>query len=306
MSKRKRKCEKRDGSDVTSQDCSCQEITEQHRECNTSCCPTWHICPTETSESIGIECSNENNWIPQNSSVRHFSACPDCGEGEQITRRQCKCKQTETGKWKYGNLNLEKIIINSCSLYSKEMKIITNLGFPYEARETKKCTNQPCCGGWTSWSEWQQCAAQCYDHRLGSAPTQLTERSRSCGCKGNVVNVDSSRCLGVSSQLKTCPGRSVCPFWSSWSNPTPCPVTCHPVRSRNSTGLGLGLGNFCIRDQPAQQLLRRHCVGGEVGDGECSIEDAIEKPIPCSNISTCCLYSQWQEWKTCQRFDQKT
>ena len=33
----------------------------------------------------------------------------------------------------------------------------SDVSFPYRAIKIKDCPEQPCCGGWTTWSNWAAC-----------------------------------------------------------------------------------------------------------------------------------------------------
>ena len=105
----------------------------------------------------------------RNESDRIWSECPSCGEAQTVSIRECKC-QNQDGTWTYGDLTRPPVISSStlgqpisandhsCSLESDENKEPnSNGGFPYRARKIKDCPEQPCCGGWTNWSNWATC-----------------------------------------------------------------------------------------------------------------------------------------------------
>ena len=90
--------------------------------------------------------------------------------------------------------------------------------------------------------------------------------------------------------MKKCPQRSPCPYWSEWSAPSACPVTCLEPELTDQSD--------CRTKSVPMRYQTRTCMRGNVGTGEC-IGETI-KYLPCDDLPFCCLYSDWSIWNTCR------
>ena len=149
--------------EVSDEDCSCDGSDVDVKACNTNCCPVWYIVPDADSDSDDLE------TIQRNVSDRIWSTCPACGEAQTVSIRECKCRNQDNS-WTFGDLNRPPFSgsyatalsasqnDHSCDLDSDEIKELNSDGsFPYRATKIKDCPEQPCCGGWTTWSNWASC-----------------------------------------------------------------------------------------------------------------------------------------------------
>lgn len=90
--------------------------------------------------------------------------------------------------------------------------------------------------------------------------------------------------------MKKCPQRSPCPYWSEWSAPSACPVTCFEPELTDQSD--------CRTKSVPMRYQTRTCIRGSVGTGEC-IGETI-KYLPCDDLPFCCLYSNWSVWNICR------
>ena len=165
QSERKRKCVLNNQKEVGDDDCGCDGSDVDVKDCNTNCCPVWYVVSKMTPDPF--------ESIQRTESDRIWSDCPSCGEAQTISVRECKCKNKDN-TWTYGDLNRPPFTgsttvvhspnDHSCDLEMDEVKELNSDGsFPYRATKIKDCPEQPCCGGWTNWSNWATCESGAYE-----------------------------------------------------------------------------------------------------------------------------------------------
>ena len=184
-----------------------------------------------------------------------------------------KAKLPNWGRWRLGRLN------------KFHAQRLVNPTEGHKGTTTRPCLGLPCCAGWTSWSSWTACDESCFDPLTGSFKQEKSKRTRSCGCKDGGAKVDFSLCPSNSSFIdeRNCPERLPCPFWSAWSQFSLCSVSCAEYQ------------NGTCSNVDGIRTRQRSCINGNIGQGECTNGDEIEK-LPCESIPSCCQYQSWSEW----------
>ena len=155
--------------EVSDGDCNCEGSDVDVRPCNTNCCPVWYVVSHSSADMGSNADSDALEMIQRNASDRIWSSCPACGEAQTVSIRECKCRNQDKS-WTFGDLNrlpftelsatVQSTSPNdhSCDLEMDEIKELNSDGsFPYRATKIKDCPEQPCCGGWTTWSNWASC-----------------------------------------------------------------------------------------------------------------------------------------------------
>ncbi|GFU99567.1 hemicentin-1 [Trichonephila clavipes] len=137
--------------------------------------------------------------------------------------------------------------------------------------ETEPCDTSfecPVHGGWSEWGKWEGCTATC-----GQGTTR---RYRSCS---NPIPLNGGRpCVGVPAESQSCVAIKACPRdggWSSWSQWSPCTVTC-----------GIEGSNLRYRscNNPPPAAEGKPCEGTSQERKECDLQ-----PL-------CPVNGQWSEW----------
>ncbi|XP_012550340.1 semaphorin-5B isoform X1 [Bombyx mori] len=152
-----------------------------------------------------------------------------------------------------------------------------------QSTATCPTSNSPVDGGWSSWSEWEQCMQDGTTHALyeDEKPDMCMCRTRRCnnpkpahggqGCKGASISVTNCTVHGG---------------WSGWSSWSECSASCGiAVKSRRRT---------CSSPEP--KFGGRVCVGLDVDDIFCSNLPPCPDPnlVPVDGG-----WSAWSQWSQC-------
>lgn len=203
----------------------------------------------------------------------------DCGRGRQSRMRDCS-----TVNKAFINCTGERVQVQDCNTHECPSK------FPLHHHHAL-CHHAPLCnavdGGWTRWSEWNQCSTTC-----GNG-TQT--RNRSCtdpipqyggeDCSGDTI--ETKRC-----HLRHCPGEqpysmvssqtsspsslvsAVDCVWEAWSNWTECNVACGGGQQSRS------------RSKQVEKYGGRACEGLAVESIDCNTHHC-----PSESYFTCKFYA---------------
>ena len=154
--------------EVSNVDCNCEGSDTDVRPCNTDCCPVWYVISSTSADMSSDTNSDALEITQRNNSDRIWSSCPACGEAQTVSIRECKCRNQDNS-WIFGDLNRLPFTRSSavtqsssndhsCDLEYNEIKEMnSDVSFPYRVIKIKDCPEQPCCGGWTTWSNWAAC-----------------------------------------------------------------------------------------------------------------------------------------------------
>ncbi|XP_026179920.1 properdin-like isoform X2 [Mastacembelus armatus] len=176
-----------------------------------------------------------------------------CGEGLQLSFRTC-----ESPPPKYGG--------RFCDGMSTQASVCRS-----------PC---PVDGFWSGWSNWGECSSSCIPD--GRVPVRT--RQRSCSNPAPSSSPPGRGCQGDDSQTENCnhlPHCTVDGGWGSWSDFTPCSVTC---------GVGLEVS---VRpcDSPAPKHGGRPCSGDGRRTRICTT--SVHCPVDG-------MWSEWSQWNTCK------
>ncbi|XP_010796115.1 properdin, partial [Notothenia coriiceps] len=138
----------------------------------------------------------------------------------------------------------------------------------------------PVDGFWSGWSVWGECSSSC----IPEGQSAVRTRHRFCSNPAPSSSPPGNSCSGEDTETSTCthlPHCSVDGGWGSWSEFSPCPVTC---------GVGLQLSvRRC--DSPAPKHGGQPCAGGGSRTSVCNTNEHC--PVDG-------LWSQWSQWAPCR------
>ncbi|XP_065103041.1 properdin-like [Paramisgurnus dabryanus] len=145
------------------------------------------------------------------------------------------------------------------------------------AEETADCSIEIVCpihGGWSNWGSWGPCQGTCANE--GREPPKQF-RKRTCTNPPPSTVPRGRACEDSDTDSQSCTGLPFCQIdgnWGSWSEPTPCSVTC-------------GIG---------RQTQRRLCDSPEPKYGGTQCHGSAQKNSVCTTSTPCPRNGVWTEW----------
>uniref|UniRef100_A0A672FNX1 Complement factor properdin n=1 Tax=Salarias fasciatus TaxID=181472 RepID=A0A672FNX1_SALFA len=147
-----------------------------------------------------------------------------------------------------------------------------------QSSQTSVCESPcPVDGFWSGWTVWTECSSPC----VPDAGASVRIRRRSCTNPAPSANPPGGGCHGDDSQREDCVQLPPCPVdgaWGSWSEFSPCPVTCgfgRQTRERFCLHRDHG-GAICSGDLQD----RRHCYDVQGCLGESSLTSDLRTQTP--------------------------
>ncbi|XP_078492042.1 properdin-like [Ciona intestinalis] len=195
----------------------------------------------------------------------------------------------------------------TCRLGSNPSRTTSNQACPGSSFDSRPCS-ATLCYSWTTWRPWGDCSV------VTSCSSGFQSRTRRCSSGDSPPLYDNSRCLGSSSERRTCT-TSCNPTWGDWGTWGACSGSC-PSKTQQRRRQCLG-GSFpfqCIGSATQSRPCSVGC-GFSWGDwepwGACSVNCQQTRRRVCSRTTcvdsqrrscrsgSCIRWSVWTSWGSC-------